>query len=233
MKRACLIAFLVSISLVGLVGCQQQRAWVYQPNARSSDQPVLAASLVVPPFTDSRDNVNKNRIAVGYIPLVPYGWQEYKVPESSPMHITSTQWTFNPKEDFAKAVAAEIENARIFRETFFSYKRSDGDWVLDGQIISTNYDGKLYMYCVSLFAPYLWMVGLPAGSVQNELTLELTLSNAGMPQPAWRGKFARTQSMVTWIYGMKADFTYDLMLKSIMDEALPQIRGAVKTAAQP
>jgi hypothetical protein len=231
MARSWAVVVLLSVLAFGLVGCQQERAWVYQAGPRAGCTPAMNVSLVVPPFSDARENVNKNRIIMGYIPLVPYGWQDFSVPESPAMHMTSGRWTFNPKEDFAKAVAAELENAVVFREAFFSYKRSDGDLVLDGTIDSTQYNGKLYTYCISAFGPYLWFIGAPAGSMSNELALDLRITDQRNQRVVWSGSYKRQRSAVTWIYGMKPDFTYDIMLKSIMKEALPQIRAAVQSAA--
>jgi hypothetical protein len=69
------------------------------------------------------------------------------------MHVNSGLWQFRPADDFARAVAQEVDNARVFRETFVGNRASDADYVLLGEITSTKYEGKIISYGLSAYGP--------------------------------------------------------------------------------
>ena len=140
------------------------------------------------------------------------------------MHTTSGLWLFKPSEDFSKAIAEEIQTAGIFKEAFFTYKTSEGDLVLRGEIKSTYYSGKLFTYCLSFFGVYLWFIGLPAASASNTLELGFQLEDSASGQVLWQGSYTKEEGAVSWIYFIKPDFYYDKLLKDIMNEAIPSLR---------
>lgn len=93
-------------------------------------------------------------------------------------HMTSGLWVnYKPVEDFPKALSAELQSARMFKDVGFDYKKGNSDIVI-GKILSTQYSGYLISYGLIVFAPYIWVVGLPATTVSNELSVELTAADA-------------------------------------------------------
>jgi len=98
-------------------GCATQHAWVYAPTLQRLPGRARPERAVVLPFRDARQNVNSNRLALYLIPLFPFGWADFEVPEGMQGHVTSGLWTnYKPTEDYPKALAEELQNAGLFRE---------------------------------------------------------------------------------------------------------------------
>lgn len=224
MKRAA--AVLVVLLVVG-VGCSNMKSWSYAPEPRLSTAPTVGKSCVVLPFEDGRENTNRNRLMLYMVPILPFGWADCQTPEGIPMHFSSGMWQFRPVDDLARAVAQEVENRRIFRETFVGNRASEGDLVLTGRIQSTRYKARMYSYFLSVYGPLLWMVGLPAGSYSNELTIDLRLAKTPSDPPLWTHTIQERIGGVSWIYWMKPDFRYDELLKQGIKKALPSLAEAV------
>jgi hypothetical protein len=219
----------VGILLALSLGCATTRDWKYTPEPRQTIEPIADFSVAVLPFEDQRANENKNRVLMYLIPLFPYGWAEYEAPEGQEQHITSSLWQFKPPDDFARAVAQEVENARLFREAFVSNRASEGDYVLLGEIVSTKYEGKIFSYGFSAYAAYLWILGLPAATHSNELEVRLRLAKTPSDPPLWTHTIKRSTSHTSWLYVMKPDFEYDVMLKEGLVEAVQTLRSVAQT----
>src|SRR5712692_6349191 len=114
--------------LAVLSGCATQRAWVYAPTLPRVPGGMRPERTVVLPFRDGRQNVNSNRLALYLIPLFPFGWADFEVPEGEQSHVGSGLWTnYKPTEDYPKALAEEFRNAGLFRESYFDFKEGDAD----------------------------------------------------------------------------------------------------------
>ena len=225
--RTVLIAS-TAMALFGLAACSSPRAWVYAPEARQTRQPVVDASLVVPPMLDKRTNDNTNAIFLYLIPLMPFGYQDLSVPESVSMHVSSGSWQFKPSDDFARAIAQEIDASRIFREAFTDARASSGDYVLAGEIRSTQSNAKMITYCLSVYGPLLWLIGFPASYTENALELRLTLARRGTDSLLWDYTIRGGDSETGWLYAMGTDFMYDRLLKAEMPAALASLEAAVR-----
>ena len=164
-----------------LTGCASSRSWSYTPEPRSATEHLANVSVVVLPFEDRHPKENSNFTFIYLIPLVPFGWMDFETPEGPQMHVNSGLWQFRPADDFARAVAQEIDNARIFRETFVGNRASEGEYVLLGEITSTKYEGKMITYGLSVYCPLLWFFGFPAAYTTNGLTLTLKLAKTPRP----------------------------------------------------
>lgn len=214
--RKVLTAIILQTLLI--TACQpSQKAWVYAPNQFQDRQPLSSKKAIVQPFEDLRQNDNSDYTLLYLIPLFPFGWQDLKVPEGTARHIFSSLWTnYKPTEDFPKALASELQNARVFKEAHFDFGRGDADVIVNGKIIDTLYSGKLLSYGFSVYAALPWLIGLPAGTVSNDLSVELRCIDASSN----RQIFAKTYKVPTyskwgWIYVMPNDFNYPDMLKDI------------------
>lgn len=209
-------------------GCATSRDWKYTPEPRKTTEAIADVSVAILPFEDHRENINKNRIAFYLIPLFPFGWANYETPEGQEVHITSSLWQFEPSDDLARAVSQEVENSRIFREAFVSNRASDGDYVLLGEIVSTRYEGKMFGYGLSVYGPILWFLGLPAGSHSNHLELRLRLATSPSDPPVWTHTITGDASATSWLYVMKPDFEYDVLLKEGMKAALQSLESVAR-----
>lgn len=210
MRRAKAV---VVLSLCALTGCASTRSWAYRPEAPVVREPVLAKSVVVLPTEDLRTNENSNLLPLYLIPLMPFGWMTYDTPEGPDRHLTSGAWIFRPSEDIAKAIAQDLQNLGLFKETFFGYRPSDGDLVLRSQLHSTRYNAKMITYGMSIEGPLLWLIGFPTGTYSNELRLEMRLEDQKTGQLVWSGGVTELDGGIVWIYALGADFHYDSLLK--------------------
>lgn len=222
MKKVLVLAVL---SMLMVTGCQSQKAWVYAPNQFQDKQPLSNKKAIVQPFDDHRVNDNSNYLLLYMIPLFPFGWTDLKVPEGVPGHVFSTMWVnYKPTEDFSKALASELQNARIFKETHFDFGRGDADIIVNGKILNTDYSGKVFSYGLSVYGPILWYIGLPAGSASNDLSVELRCIEAGTNRQIFSKSYkVPTYSKVGWLYSMPNDFNYPDMLKDIYKEFLKDL----------
>src|SRR5262245_42713754 len=155
-------------------GCATERSWVYKANAYGAPPATNTQKVVVLPFQDARNNINSNMVLMYLIPLMPFGWADYEVPEGASMHITSALWTnYKPTEDYPKALAEELRSAGLFGESYFDFKEGDADLAVRGTIQNTKYSGKVFSYGLSAYGPLLWFIGLPAATASNQLEIEL------------------------------------------------------------
>lgn len=148
------------------------------------------------------------------------------------MHVTSGIWQFKPSEDFAKAIAQELENRGLFRETFFAYRTSEADLVMRGRLVSTQYKAKMYSYGLSVYGPALWFIGFPAGSYGNDLQVELSLQERGSGKVLWTGRFSGDKGSVFWLYRMPSDFQYDELIKRGLSEAIDDLEKTLNSRAE-
>lgn len=224
MKRTLILIILSIFAALIFSGCAQQRVWTYRADPYVNTEPLVNKSVAVPPFADSRKNDNSNLTGLFYIPIMPIGWMTLNTPEGGQQHVASGLWLFRPPEDIAKAVAEEINNSRIFKEAFFTNRASEGELILKGDLKSTYYYGSIISYCMSFYGAYLWIIGLPAGSYENNLEISFELVESPTGKVLWNETYKKEFSKVFWIYAPGADFRYDLLLKDIMKEVIPSLR---------
>ena len=226
------IAFLLIFFILVLSGCAHQKAWVYKAEPRVVATPLLNKSVAVPPLVDDRQNSNTNAMLMYMIPLMPFGWQNLNTPETIQMHANSGLWIFKPSDDFAKAIAEELNNSSIFKEAFFTNRESEGELAIRGKVLSTNYDSYMYTYGLSVYGPLLWLFFFPADYVSNDLGLQLQLVDLKTQNVLWEQSYKKEDSHVSLIYALQPDFMYDVFLKDIMKEAVASLKIKLSTSAQ-
>jgi hypothetical protein len=224
-KHSHIRAFVIFMAFLLFTGCATQKQWQYTSEQESVNKPIINKSVSVIPFLDKRLSENHNMIGMYILPIMPFGWQELNVPEGFQGHITSTGWLWKPNEDIAKAVAEELNQSHLFKEVFFTNKASDGDISLLGTIKSTTYNGKIISYGLSVYGPMLWLIGLPAGTFNNELVLNFKLEDKKNSLVLWEKDYRQYMSKTTWLYYMPSDFEYSSMLKTILLQVIKDIQS--------
>jgi hypothetical protein len=194
------------------------------PEPPTPRAPHIARSVAVLPAVDERETENSNRQGVAVIPLVPWGPTSYARPERTDDHVTSRHWEFEPAEDLPRAVAAELRASGLFREVFFTPSAFEGELVLRTTLRSTQQDGKVLTYGLSIYGPALWVIGFPAGTVNNVLQLDFALEERG-GRRLWSARCEREwDDGFFWIYSVPRDFQYDVLLKDMLvNEVLPAL----------
>lgn len=212
---------IISILLFS-VSCANNKGWVYKTNnyegniqINENNKYLKNKSMAVLPFKDRRLSSNKNYLLLYMVPVVPFGYQNLNLPETSQTHLNSGLWlNYDPKEDFAKAMAQELANIDFFEEAVFSNSYKGYDYYVKGEIISTNYEGKLYSYGLSIYGPLLWYFGFPATTVTNDLEIKLSLIDSKSKNVIFSKTYKADQYKKTgWIYNIPSDFSYSEMLK--------------------
>ena len=221
-----------------LGGCAELHC-LYRPALRQARDPVVDAALVVPPLIDRRESDNTRAGLFWLVPLVPFGWMDYSVPEEhwdlnsqynmySKLNVGWPCWSsraLRPTNWFAYAIASEIDAARIFRTVHLN-PRESGDYRLVGELRSVRYRAKVLSYGLSSAALFLWFVGVPCGTVDNELEIRLVLTRAGSEAPLWEHTIHGETGRVAWFYADN-DFLYDELVREAMPAALASLERAL------
>ncbi|HXB60395.1 MAG TPA: hypothetical protein VNU95_12550 [Candidatus Acidoferrales bacterium] len=207
----------VGILLAITAGCSTQQTWSYHANSYPAATVNTEKKIAVLPFEDARTNKNVNLALLGLLPIIPCGWENLETPEGVSMHINSGIWVnFKPTEDFPKAVADDLKSTGLFSDAYFSYQRAGSDYAVQGKIISTRYNGYMITYCLGVYGVYLWVIGLPAASTQNQLSVDMSLVNSATDQTLFSKTYTATpRKDISWIYYIKSDFKYSEMLAEV------------------
>ena len=210
------------ILLAGLVaifcsGCANQRTWVYHANTYAPTGKNTGKTIAALAYEDGRENKNSNKMGLYMIPLMPFGWQDLGSPEGVQMHMTSGMWmNYKPTEDYPKALAEDLRATGLFADAFFDYRRSVTDYAVKGKINSSKYHGRVISYGLSVYGPLLWLIGFPAGTAKNELSLDLSLVDSKTDKVLFSKTYTATpRSHVYFVYWMGEDFNYPEMLAEI------------------
>lgn len=219
MRRGFAVVLVLAVFMIS--GCAEPRGWRFTPNTYTQPpKPLFLKSVVVPPFRDSRPNENSDKLGFYAIPLMPLGWANVAAPES-----WSPFFKYRPTEDFAKAAAEELRATGLFREVFFSERPSEGELILRGEIKSTHYNQKIISYGLSIYASLLWLIGLPSGTVSNDLIVSLSLEDQVSKTTLWKNEYTKTYSGTSWIYSMAPLFQYDVLYTETLKNAVENMRG--------
>jgi hypothetical protein len=234
-------AFVIIILLlsIALTGCAKRAAFTYSPGAKTtaalSNTP-LPFAVVVMPFEDARGRNTKNNQILCLIPFVLYCSLQYDRPEAGTRFLFVSAYTFRPSEDFAGAVADEMQRNRFFEKVIFDGRAREvhADLVVSGRIMETRYYGENASYGLSLWAPALWSVGLPAGKVHNTVFLSMEMRRSSDNVVVWshivRGEWSE---IVGQYYHWAADFDgYPLILREGLQQGMEKLSDAVKTRDQ-
>jgi len=229
--------FAILLALFANSSCSSSKGWVYgsgnvrlDRSAEPNEKILGTKTIKVLPFSDRRDPSNNNSILLYLIPFMPFGMQDLNSPESVPMHINSGLWVnYNPKEDFAKAIVDDLRSLDLFDDVAFSYSKKGSDYFIEGDIISTKYSGKMITYGLSVYGPALWIAGLPASYVENDLQVKLRFIRTKNKKVIFEKTYsANKYKKLGWIYNLPNDFNYADMLKEVNEQFLNDMLKSLK-----
>ena len=227
MMRCAAVVCLFAVACV-VCGCASATGWSYRPEPLVSRSPAIQKGVAVIPLTDMRPNQNHNWTALSLIPLVPYGQATFEVPESEPLAYASG---VRPTEDIAKAIADELRNTGLFKEAFFTFRESDADLVLRGELCSLRYVLWHTHYGLSVPGDLLWLIGFPVGGTHSHLNVRLLLEERQTKKVVWTHTIDERAGSVLWLYYMRKAPVHSVLLKKGMLKALPTIAPALMKAA--
>lgn len=196
--------------------------WSYRPHEPIQRRPLIDKTVAVVPLVDCRNQVNRDGIPLLIFPLVPYATIDYGTPETQQVIGTNTG-SFRPPEDIAMAIAAEYANSGLFKEAFFTYREREGDLVLRGEILSTNYHAWCTFYGLSIPGEVLWLFDLPVGGCRNELVLKLSLFDRTSDKVIWSNTYTESTSQTVRVWSAGPPFCYAQLMKRIMARNLEEL----------
>jgi hypothetical protein len=182
------VFMLLILYLTSLTGCLGSRNWQYPPASTGSylhekSASSLPVKAIVLPLEDLRGHGVKEEYWKASIPLVPYGDTRYQRPESVEHPEKVDVVMFDPPNDFAQSIAAELNEADIFSSVVFAKDEGQepGDVVFRGRLRSTDWNRRLYTYLLGPLGAIFWMVGLPMSETTTALELDLRLTPLNDP----------------------------------------------------
>ena len=171
-----------------LTGCLGNRNWQYPPDSTGSFLKEKAASpipvkAIILPLEDLRGTAVKEEYWKATIPLVPYGETRYQRPETVKKPEEVDVVKFDPANDFAQSIAAELNQAQIFSSVNFvkDEGQQPADLTFRGRLRSTDWNRRLYTYLLGPVGVVFWMVGLPMSETTTDLELDLQLTPINDP----------------------------------------------------
>lgn len=189
------------------VGCGTTATFIYPGNQkdliRISETPKYNYTVAVVPFEDKRKDMNSSSGALlFYVPLVPFGYVTYQRPELASSFVSISEFDFKPSEDLANAVLSSLRRSNIFKDAFYTSGAEKGkaDLLLCGEVLSTEYYGRSFSYCLSSASRIFWVLGLPSGSSRNELVVKLRLKRCSDDKIVWEYSFSKEETIFHNIY---------------------------------
>lgn len=182
------VPILVILAMMAISGCLGNRDWQYPPSAsgtylENKAPSAVAAKAIVLPLEDLRGNTIKEEYWKAAIPLVPYGDTKYERPEAavSPEEVDIVR--FDPSQDFAKAIAAELSQAGIYSSVKYAKNAQEepADLAFRGRLRSTDWKRRLYTYLLGPVGTVFWILGLPMSETTTGLELDLSLAPVNDP----------------------------------------------------
>jgi hypothetical protein len=239
-KHLTLPIVLLAIA-IACSGCGTTAKFVYptDPNklAHLYEKPHYDKEVAVLPFEELRGSKNSSGTYWLYaIPLMPCGWCEYQRPDAARMFLSVGQFQFDPHEDLAKAAVTSLQQSGLFKDVYFTYggEKANTDLLFTGEIRSTTYKGAIYSYCLSVYGPLLWLIGLPAGSSTDDLELKFALTDARTNEKLWEHTYSREKTVIQGLY---YHFGYDVMgyselMEDMMNEAVVDMDNSLQSQHQ-
>jgi hypothetical protein len=229
-KKNVPFSFCALFLMLFCVGCVPEMKWKYRPDPPMERPPLLANSVTVPSLSDERPSqVSEKGTTLLLLMFLPGVLYQTIIAERAE-EIPSSQLQYHPADDIAHAVADEVENRRIFKSVAYSKDGVTSELSLRGRLTSTRSTATLYQYGISVFASYLWLLGLPAMKAHFTLEVELQLDEPISGILLWKKTYKKEREYIDGMYyGMKrGEIQYDAMLKELMPEMLSDLEAAIK-----
>jgi hypothetical protein len=182
---------IIMLSILLATGCAAQKTWEYRPNSYlGSDRPARVSAVVLP-FEDQRDSTG-DCILWALFPLIPYS--SCQIPR--PLLASGVS---RPVDDFAQALAEELQATDRFTSADFAFRNESADVVFNGWIVGTDEHETIITYGLGPAGVLLWTVGLPAGTVDIDLSLRLACTDRNGSKLFDRTYSAAPYHHVNWI----------------------------------
>jgi hypothetical protein len=225
----------IMVGCLSLTGCLGNRNWQYPPSAtgtylNAKADAVVPAKAVVLPLEDLRGKGVKEEYWKATIPLVPYGDTIYQRPEAAEHPEQVDVVHFDPAQDFAKAIAGELNEAGIYTSVKYAndVQQEPAEVAFRGRLHSTEWKRRLYTYLLGPVGVVFWMLGLPMSETTTDLELDLRLTPVNEPNKVlWSMKMDfEGKQFDSPYYGLEdAVVSYPLALQEALKPAVADLVG--------
>ncbi|MEX0830682.1 MAG: hypothetical protein WD032_10610 [Nitrospirales bacterium] len=223
------------VGCLSLTGCLGNRNWQYPPSEsgtylNAKADAVVPAKAIVLPLEDLRGKGVKEEYWKATIPLVPYGDTIYQRPEAAEHPEQVDVVRFDPAQDFAKAIAGELNQAGIYSSVKYAndVQQEPAEVAFRGRLRSTEWKRRLYTYLLGPVGVVFWMLGLPMSETTTDLELDLRLTPVNEPNKVlWsmRMDFEGKQFDSPY-YGLEdAVVSYPMALQEALKPAVADLVG--------
>lgn len=213
------------IVLFFLTGCWNMQGWKYTSEPQTSSKVKVEKTVIVTPFRDTRiNNNNTDYEMIALIPFVPYSRHcQLNTPDGFPL-VMSNMGPAN--EALAKATAEEVNNASVFKNTYFDFNGQKGDYVLKGTLKEFKVEQYWTFYGLSFFGEALWLAGLPIGKEYNGITIQYQLSDKNGHELFNKEYTAKDE----WEFGLYRDlenYRFEKLMKQINMDLVRDLKANV------
>jgi len=218
-------------------GADRSPCWNYKATAHDSSNVRFDRIAAVLPFAEGRsDERRADNFFTCFIPVaVLYCGSTYSRPETGMDFVKPPRRdnrpggikVFDPHKGFAMALAEELQSKNLFRETFYAPKPEASDLVISGTIHDMTMNQTMYSYGLSFLAAPAWML-LPVGSIENELSVELTCQEASSGRRIFSRLYAAPHyHKIVWMYAIPNSCHYAEMLREIYAKFIEDLTAAL------
>lgn len=231
------------LALAALAGCGTTAQFSYPADADDLTEVDAGSSatqrqdVAVLPFEDQREEDNSSAtLFIAMLPLAPWGYMDYARPDASGKFVTADGFRFDASHDLAEAAATSLEHADLFNDVQLASEDNadQEDLVLKGKVNSTQYNGRIYSYGLSVFGPTLWLFGAPVGSSHSDLDIELALQDTDTGEVVWQKDYDLSQASRKGLYYESGQDVrgYADMMQKIMNQAVQDMSQSVEGSAE-
>jgi hypothetical protein len=229
------IAIFLVISLAGGCAYVPTRSLEYDP-IRVTGVGSSTSVLVIRNLAEARSEryypSGLGRGFLTYVPLIPYVKIPYeRLDESDQMHRRKQGQTLGEDSHFTvamtKVIAADLEVSGLFREVRYigdDPVSEDADFVLEGDLESTQFDTYLTSYMLGMAGVLLWLLPIPLGKNEAAVEASLRLSDRD-GQEVWSGKLNGAGARIFTFYNsggaaVTSPFMLEIKKYSTNDEGI-------------
>jgi hypothetical protein len=212
--------------------------WTY-PSGRyptSECEQSAHAFVAVEPFLDVRSDTNKSWIAWAYVPLSPLGWTHFDRPEATVWSSDTTHYEAFPCDDLARSIVTELRREHVCEQAELSADRTHDTsctHILRGKLRAFYVHESRFTYGLSVYAVFLWGIGLPVGRSHNGFCVDLELADARDGRTLWRGSVYDSDAYTEGLYYGPEWYRFAWMWELRLREKMGEIATALGTNPPP
>jgi len=208
---------LLTLSVVLLASCASTASFNYSviPGSIPHYEPLSSeVTISVLPFQDKRVRYvesdgsfqdERGSFAVGWIPLMPYGWIEKAYPEQNrgSRFATLTSYWCQFDRELSQAAVTSLEECNLFSQVrrIENMEQADTDWILRGYYSLTEYQGERLTYGLTYLGAWpLWLIGFPCAASHCRLALDFDIVERASGKLLWRFTYNNGDYIVQGLY---------------------------------